>query len=155
METAAVLLRAGAVAETIVRPIFRTRTLAHMRFQSAIIHNVQSACDGRLIWSYATEQTLQEANALAEMDDNFSGMLRDIEGVQIAAFFKSYGEPGVTRLSLRTAEPYDAAAICLRLGGGGHARAAGATIHQPLDAAMSLVIEELQREIQAQDAKHV
>jgi len=153
METAAILLRAGAVAETIVQPLFRTRSMASMRFQAAVIRNAQTACDGRLIWSYATNETLKEADALAEMDDNFSGMLRDIEGVQIAAFFKSYDEPGITRLSLRAAAPYNAAEICLRLGGGGHARAAGATIHHPLNEAMNLVIDELKREIAAQDSK--
>ena len=147
MEAAAILLRAGATAEKVVMPVFRTRTLAHMRFQAAVIDNVQTACDGRIIWSYATEQTLKNAGASAEMDDNFSGMLRDIEGVRIAAFFKSYGEPNVTRLSLRCAEPYNAADICLRLGGGGHARAAGATLHAPLDEAMSRVIAELKHEV--------
>lgn len=148
MQAAAILLAAGAVTETIVKPIYRTRPLAQARFQAAVIRNAQTACDGRLIWSYATDETLAGANATAEMDDNFSGMLRDIEGVQIAAFFKNYGEVGITRLSLRCAAPYNAAEICVRLGGGGHPRAAGATIHQPLQEAIPLVIAALKQEIE-------
>ncbi len=147
MEVGAVLLRAGAVAETIVGPIYRSKSLAYVRFQAAVVANIQTTCNGRLVWSYATDETLSAAEATAEMDDNFSGYLRDIEGVQIAAFFKSYGEPGITRLSLRCAEPYNAAAICLRFGGGGHARAAGATIYKPLAEARSMVVEELKREM--------
>jgi phosphoesterase RecJ-like protein len=131
MEVGAILLRAGAIAETIVKPIYRTRPLAQARFQAAVITNARTSCAGRLIWSNATDETLAATGATPEMDDNFSGMLRDIEGVQIAAFFKSYGEPGVTRLSLRSAAPYNAAAICQRFGGGGHERAAGATIPGP------------------------
>ncbi len=147
MEVGAILLRAGAVAETIVKPIYRTRPLAQARFQAAVISNARTSCDGRLIWSYATEETLADTGAKPEMDDNFSGMLRDIEGVQIAAFFKNYGEPGVTRLSLRCAAPYNAAAICQRFGGGGHERAAGATIPLPMQEAIPLVLAALEQEI--------
>lgn len=147
MEVGALLLSAGAVAETIVRPIFRSRPLAQVRFQAAVITNAQTAFEGRLIWSYATDETLTVTGATPQMDDNFSGMLRDIEGVQIAAFFKNYGEPAVTRLSLRCSAPYSAADICIRFGGGGHARAAGATIALPLHEAVEKVIAELKREM--------
>ena len=148
MEVAAALLRAGAVPETVVKPVYRTRSLALMRFQAMVIDNARTACDGRLIWSQATAATLAASGARAEMDDNFAGMLRDIEGVQIAAFFKSYDEPAITRLSLRCAAPYNAAAICQRFGGGGHERAAGATLHMPIEEATAVVVAALERELQ-------
>lgn len=148
LEAAAQLLRAGANPESIARPLFRTQPLARARFEAVVINNIQTACNGRLIWSFATQETLAQAGATAEMDDNFSGMLRDIEGVQIAAFFKSYGEPGRTRLSMRSSEPYSAAEICMRFGGGGHARAAGATIEQPIENAIPYVVAILQQVLQ-------
>ncbi len=148
METGAVVLAAGAVAETIVGPIYRTHSLAHVRLQAKVIEQIETACDGRLAWSYATEETLAASGATTDMDNNFSGFIRDIEGVQIAAFFKSYDEPDVTRLSLRCAEPYHAAEICLSLGGGGHARAAGATVNKPLQEAIAQVIAVLKHAIE-------
>ena len=148
MEVAAALLRAGAVPETVVKPAYRTRSLALMRFQAIVIDNARTSCNGRLIWSQATAATLAASGAQAEMDDNFAGMLRDIEGVQIAAFFKSYDEPAITRLSLRCAAPYSAAAICQRFGGGGHERAAGATLHMPIEEATAVVVAALERELQ-------
>lgn len=152
LEVAALLLHAGAIPETVVQPIYRTRPLAQVRFQALVINNAHTACNGRLIWSQATEATLQAAGATSEMDENSSGMLRDIEGVQIAAFFKSYSEPGITRLSMRSAAPYNAAEICFRLSngmGGGHPRAAGATFHLPIEEATAMVIAELEKVIQA------
>jgi len=149
MEAGAVLLKAGAIAESIVRPIYRSHSLAHVRLQAKVIENLETAYNGRLVWSYATEETLASAGATSEMDDNFSGFLRDIEGVQIAAFFKSYGEPNVTRLSLRSVEPYSAADICQSLGGGGHTRAAGATVNKPLKEAIALVVEKLKQAIES------
>lgn len=155
METGAVLLRAGAIAETIVKPIFRTRPLAQERLHAAVISQAQTACKGRLIWSYATKATLAATGATVEMDDNLSGTLRDIEGVQIAAFFKSYDDSNKTFLSLRSAAPYNAAEICVGFGGGGHARAAGATIHQPLEEAIALVVTALKQTIHAHEHQRI
>ncbi|MBA2681312.1 MAG: bifunctional oligoribonuclease/PAP phosphatase NrnA [Ktedonobacteraceae bacterium] len=151
MEVGALLLEAGAVAETIVKPIFRTRPLAHVRFNAAAINNIQASEDGRIMWSYATDETLAAVGATPDMDDNIAGMVRDIEGVQVAAFFKNYENPQTTRVSLRSNTPYDVAAVCMRLGGGGHARAAGATIQKPLSEAIPFVIAEIEREVQKTD----
>src|SRR5205809_887374 len=53
MEVSAVLLRAGAIPETIVQPVYRTRPLAQARFQAMVIARAQTSCGGRLIWSQA------------------------------------------------------------------------------------------------------
>lgn len=151
LEVAAELLRHGVMTATIAQPIFRTRTFVQARFQAAVIENTRTSCEGRLIWSWATNETLARIGATPEMDDNSAGMLRDIEGAQIAAFFKSYGTPQVTRLSLRTVEPYNAAELCQRISngqGGGHARAAGATFYLPIQEAMAMVVAELEKALQ-------
>ena len=150
LEVGAVLLRTGAIPETIARPIFRTQPLAQMRFRSLVIEKAQTACDGQLIWSYTNDEMLAATGATADMDDNFSGTLRDVEGVKIAVLFKGYGDQQSTRLSIRSAEPYNAAEICERFGGGGHARAAGATLPLTLNDAMCRVIAELEQEIRKQ-----
>jgi phosphoesterase RecJ-like protein len=147
MEAGAILLRAGAVAEDIVKPLFRTRPLAQARFQAAVINNAQTSPDGRLIWSYATLETLASTGGTRDMDDNFSGLLRDIAGVEIAAFFRSFDDPNETRVSMRSNTPYDVAKICMQLGGGGHPRAAGATVHLPLQEAIAVVVAEMEREL--------
>lgn len=154
LEASAPLLRAGAIPETVVQPIYRARPLAQVRFQSLVFASAQTACNGRLIWSVADDSTLAAAGAIPEMDENTSGLLRDIDGVQVAAFLKSYGEPGVTRLSLRSAAPYNAGEICQRISnglGGGHPRAAGATFHMPIAEATAYVVAELEREIRTYD----
>ena len=151
MEVGAVLLRAGAIPETIIRPIFRTQPLAQMRFRALVIEKAQTTCNGRLIWSYVNNEMLSIAGATADMDDNFSAVLRDVEGVQIAVLFKSYADLQSTRISIRSAEPYNAAAFCGRFGGGGHARAAGATLSLPLSEAMATIIAALEQEMEKQE----
>lgn len=151
LEAAACLLTTGATPEQIVKPLFRSRPLAQVRYDAAVVANIQTACDGHLIWSYATDETIAKTGLTSDMNDSCTAMLRDIEGVQIAAFFKSFGNPHETRVSLRSEAPYDVAKICMRFGGGGHLRAAGATIALPLEEAMKLVIAELEREMVEMD----
>jgi bifunctional oligoribonuclease and PAP phosphatase NrnA len=146
LEASAVLLRAGAIPETVVQPIYRTHPLAQVRLHALVLARAQTSCGGRLIWSQATGATLAEAGASPDMDDNLSGLLRDIEGVEAAVFFKSYGDPQITRLSMRCAAPYNAAEICQRFAnGGGHARAAGGTLHMPIEEATTFFITELEK----------
>jgi bifunctional oligoribonuclease and PAP phosphatase NrnA len=148
MRVGAALLEAGADAETIVKPIFRTHPLAQERFRAAAINNAQTSMDGHIIWSYANDEIMKATGASSDMDTNASGLLRDIEGVRVAAFFTNYGNPAQTRVSLRSGAPYDVSAICMRLGGGGHARAAGVTIEKPMQDAIPLVIAEIEHEMQ-------
>src|SRR5207302_9720923 len=106
----------------------------------------QASLGGRLVRSLATADMLRAAGASEDMDDNRSGLLRDIEGVEVAAFFKSYGDPTTTRLSLRCAAPYNAAEFCQRFAnGGGHARAAGGTLYMPIEEATAFIIAELEK----------
>lgn len=155
MEAAAYLMRQGVIPETVVQPIYRTRPLAQMRLQALVISNAKTACGGRLIWSQATDALLAEAGASEDMDDNLSGLLRDIEGVEVAVLFKNYGDPTRTRLSMRSAAPYNAAEICQRLAnGGGHARAAGGTLMMPIAEATAFVIAELERIMIGNTALH-
>ncbi len=150
LEVAAELLRHNITTETIVQPIYRERSLAVALFQAIVIEQARTACDGRLIWSWSSDETLTRSGITSDMDPNTAGLLRDIAGVQIAAFFKSYATSDETRLSLRCAAPYNAAELCYRLShgeGGGHARAAGATFHGSIEQTMALVIPELEREL--------
>ncbi len=152
LEVSAYLMRHGVIPETIVQPVYRTRPLAQERLRAQVITNAQTSRGGRIIWSFATGATLAATGATPDMDDNISGLLRDIEGVQIAAFLKSYDDPAITRLSLRSAAPYNAAEICHDIAnGGGHARAAGATIPLPIQEAIALVVAKLEQVMDTQD----
>lgn len=68
--------------------------------------------------------------------------LMNIEGVRIAAVIKpaEEGDDREFRVSMRSTEEYSVAAICGRLGGGGHKCAAGATVYADnIDAAFETV----------------
>jgi len=48
-------------------------------------------------------------------------------------------EDGSYKISMRSHEPVDAAALCARMGGGGHVRAAGAASSLSLEGTIAMV----------------
>ena len=77
---------------------------------------------------------------------------RSLRNSVVALFFYQSGEEQVTRLSIRTREPLDATHLALRYGGGGHARAAGCTIHAPLEVAKAQVKQQVEEWLAAETA---
>jgi phosphoesterase RecJ-like protein len=142
LETAAALMRSGAVPAEIVKPIYRLKPLAQVRLWASILQTVATAADDRVIWAEMSQRMLAEAGATGEMDEGVSSYLIDIHGVKISAFFKEHTD-GTTKVSLRTVAPYDGAAIAAHFGGGGHVRAAGFSLNMDLATAKALVVPYL------------
>jgi len=99
--------------------------------------------------------TLDMRDKLADSEDDsddFVGQIRYAEGVQLAILFKERrSEDGSehVKISVRSRGEVSAQAICVRLGGGGHVAAAGATINAPLAQAKTQVLEVAKDELAA------
>ena len=73
--------------------------------------------------------------------------IEQIEGVEIAALATEQEDGASAKFSLRSVAPYNVARdVAQPLGGGGHERAAGITIHRPLAEAVDVVLSRV-REI--------
>lgn len=64
---------------------------------------------------------------------------RSLVGNRVALFFYGSDDDGETRVSIRTRAPLDATVLAKAFGGGGHARAAGCTLKEPLSQAKKTV----------------
>jgi phosphoesterase RecJ-like protein len=81
-----------------------------------------------------------ETGANAQMSEGLIDLLAQSETAQVAILFKEQGER--TRISVRTRDGgVDATRLTGAFGGGGHARAAGATIEEPLALARPRVLD--------------
>ena len=107
---------------------------------------------GKGALAFVTEKMILDSGALSEETENVVRELRCIAGVEYAAFLKEKG-PKTVRLSLRAKSYGDVAAIAEKFGGGGHVKAAGATLNMPIAEAIVRVRAELENTI-AKDAKN-
>ncbi|HET9981025.1 MAG TPA: bifunctional oligoribonuclease/PAP phosphatase NrnA [Ktedonobacterales bacterium] len=130
----AYLVGCGAVPETIVKPMYRMKPFAQVRLWGRVLQTAQTASEGRVIWATLSRRDMEESGATQDMDDGLPAYLLDVEGVEIAVLLRE-GDKNSTRVSVRTSGPWDGSKMTMRFGGGGHMRAAGCTVHKPLQQA--------------------
>lgn len=151
LRVAADLVAAGAPLSAINRSIYLDRPYAALALWGRILAGIGQRLDGRVVHAALTADMLVEAGAEANDAEGFVDLLASTRSADVTVLLKAL-EPGVTRASLRTTERADAVAITGAFGGGGHARAAGCSIPEPLERARELLLAECEREVARFDA---
>jgi phosphoesterase RecJ-like protein len=135
---AAALREAGAPISDIARRLYRLKANSQLVLFGRVLSRLESDCDGRLVWSTLELADLAAARAGSEESEGLVDMLAQARDAQAAILFKEAA--GETRISVRTREGVDATVLTGAFGGGGHARAAGATVYMPLAEARRAVL---------------
>ena len=144
LAVSAALVAAGAPLSDISRRLYRTKPDAQLRLFGRVLDRLETALDGKIIWSTILEADLAATGADPAHSEGLVDLLAQSERAEIAIIFKETG--GATRISVRTkAGGVDATALTGRFGGGGHVRAAGATIALPVTEARPVVLAEAER----------
>ena len=136
--TAAACLEAGADTAYWNRLLFMTRSPARLKLEAYLTQTAEFYAGGKVCICVLPQKIVEEYGLTEDDLDDISGFPRDIEGVQIGAMLRDVADGA--KVSLRTFAPHDASAICARLGGGGHAAAAGATTKGTLDEAKQALL---------------
>ncbi|MGZ8513403.1 MAG: DHH family phosphoesterase [Candidatus Limnocylindrales bacterium] len=140
----AALVGAGAPLSDISRRLYRSKPDAQLRLFGRVLDRLETADDGRIVWSSLTEADMAETGTERAHSEGIIDLLSQAESAEVAILFKEAGMS--TRISVRTRPGgVDATVLTGRFGGGGHARAAGATIEAPLAEARPAVLAEANR----------
>ena len=104
--------------QTISRPRFEIRNLAADR--------VEFLEDGKSAYTYVTKKDMDKFGVLRSELDGIVENGRDVEGVEVSIFLYEIEEG--FKASLRSNDYVNVADVCLLFNGGGHIKAAGATL---------------------------
>lgn len=130
-------LEAGVDAALIYDRLFQQRGMAHTRFVANILARTEYFADGRLA---VVDQPLSERFDSDEIDsDEILDILRSVRTVEVVLFLRELS-PVSCKVSARSKSDYDVNRLMRRFGGGGHRRASGATLSQPLAAGRAALI---------------
>jgi phosphoesterase RecJ-like protein len=125
------LVAAGADPGWVALKSYKSRSVPQIKLEGLAVARLHTEFDGRLIWSQITQAMLDDAGADMMESEGVIDQLQSVDTMEIALLFKE-SSPGVTKVSVRTRDPYDATDVCRPFGGGGHHRAAGAELREPL-----------------------
>ena len=144
LRVAAALLGEGAPLSDISRLLYRTKPEAQLRLFGRVLDRISTTPDGLVVWSDLRGSDLVETGTGPEHSEGIIDLLAQAAEAEVALLFKE-GD-AETRLSIRTRDGgVDATRLAGAYGGGGHARASGATIALPLAEAVAPAVAEAQR----------
>ena len=104
--------------------------------------------DGKAAIAYASQAMLEKEGVTMEDTEGAIDLIRNINGIEIAAFLKENG-PETIKASMRAKTYGNVAEIAGKFGGGGHIKAAGCTFNTDLEFArtqLKAAIEESLRD---------
>ena len=146
MNIAADLIAKGIPFGEIIDGSFYRKTYVQNKIMGLALLNAVENADGTVIYAIITAEEQERMGTVHADLDGISEQLRLTVGVKCAVLCSEM-EPGSWKLSLRSLEPVDVAAIAMRYGGGGHIRAAGCTI---VGKRAEEIMEEVVRAAEAQ-----
>ena len=141
---AAALVEAGAPLSDISRRLYRSKPDRQLQLFGRILDRLEASADGRVVWSTLLEADLEATGADRAHSEGIIDLLSQSETAEVAILFKE--APGATRVSVRTKPGgVDATVLTGAFGGGGHARASGASVPLPPAQARPAVLAEANR----------
>lgn len=146
MEAAGFLMQLGVPFPRIIDETFFQKTYAENRLMGKALLKSALYAEGRVIASILTEKDMEEINATKKDTEGIVSQLRSTKGVEASIFLYQTGEDEF-KLSLRSTEIVDCAAISMKYGGGGHVRAAGATLREDPEGAVKAIVREMEKQL--------
>ncbi len=128
----------------VVRLLFDSESLEQAKLKAEITGSIQSYDGGKISMVYADEKIGEKYGISKEDIPNLVEIPRRIEGTEIAVCVKHTDEG--YRINLRSNGAADVAKVAARLGGGGHIKAAGATVTAASrEEAESIILSECRK----------
>lgn len=124
---AAELMELGLDITTLNRKLFTIKTRAALMIQAAVLDSLETYADGQVAVLMLTRQMIEKCGANEDDMENIAATGMQIQGVRSAATLREMRD-GEFKVSLRSDGSVNAAAVCARFSGGGHAMAAGCTL---------------------------
>jgi phosphoesterase RecJ-like protein len=131
------LVAAGVEPASLYGALFQRRSLGEPRALAAVLARLEYHASGRLA---VADQPLGNGGAPALEDgDPLLDLVRAVGPVEVVLYLREI-EPGLCKLSARSKTSFDVNRLARRFGGGGHVKAAGATIAGALAAVRAQLV---------------
>ncbi len=127
LRVAAALLEKGVDPESIYASVYASAPEGRVRLLAEVLQTLVVERDVGLAWLSVPADALRRHEATPDDLDGIVEFPRSIAGVKLALLFRHIGS-GRIKVSFRSMGEVDVAALAHQFGGGGHHRAAGASL---------------------------
>lgn len=139
---AAELASSGADIFQVVKEVYENQSLPYTRLLGRTLQRIEVLEEYGLVYSYIKQDDLMETGAILPETEDLIDHLRIVRGTCIVALFKELTD-GKVRVSLRSRNGFEVGPIARKLGGGGHAMAAGYTSDLDIERSVNSLLDAL------------
>ena len=145
-EFTAELLRKGVNVSDIYQRVLETRTKSNFELLRRATNRLELLEEGKVAFTYINKKDEEEVNAEPGDHEGIVENARSIEGVKVSVFIREK-EENLYKVSMRTGNGsnINVSDICYIFGGGGHPRAAGATVTGNVEQVKEKLVKEIKK----------
>jgi bifunctional oligoribonuclease and PAP phosphatase NrnA len=140
LQVAGALLECGVEPESIYEAVYASAPEGRVRLTAEVLQTLVVEDDVGLAWVTVPPGALERFGATADDLDGIVEFPRSIAGVRLALLFRQIAN-GRIKVSFRSMGAVDVAALAQQFGGGGHTKAAGASLDLTLAEAQDRVLD--------------
>ena len=127
LRVAASLLEAGVNPERIYEEVYATAPIGRIRLMADVLETLVVESEIGLSFVTVPSDALSKHNVSADDLDGIVEFARSVQGTRVAMLFRHLAN-GKVKVSFRSVGDFDVAKFASQFGGGGHAKASGASI---------------------------
>jgi phosphoesterase RecJ-like protein len=139
---AAEMLARGVDPETVYPRLFATFPRRRVDLLRSALESLEHDPELGLSWMVVPHDVAERLGATSEDFEGLIDHARSVERTRVALLFREMPD-GVTKISFRSNGATDVNRIARDFGGGGHVKAAGATVARPAADAVPLVLQRV------------
>jgi len=127
-ECAANLIKCGVEVDYVSKMLFQRDRLSRLRLLAKVYETIELCLNAKVAFVEVKKEMLEITGASKEDTDTIVNNIRNLATVEVACMLREENER--VKISLRSKNYVDVSKIAIKYGGGGHIKAAGATIKE-------------------------
>ncbi len=126
------------------------KSFGYIKYLGKLIDRSESLFDGKVMISSSCLEDSKQYITTDKPSDSLYTMLLSVQGVEVVLFFKEL-EGERTEVGFRSSHQssINVGALAKSFGGGGHKKAAGATVNKPIQETRKLLLEAVEKMLKA------
>ncbi len=145
MDAVGSLIAKGCDFSKIINETFYTRSYTATRITGFAMERCKTALDGKAVYTFVTPEDLELFKATPLDLGSVIDAIREVSGTEVAIFLYPTGDD--YKISLRSNYNVDVNRIAKTFAGGGHVRAAGATVHEKPETAIPKILKMVEEQL--------
>jgi phosphoesterase RecJ-like protein len=118
--------------------------VSNMKIFTDVIHNAQLLDGNRIFCVSLTKKVVGRFSKSFDLKEKLFTFLRSVEGIEVVVILTELN-PKEVRVNLRSQNDFDVASLAQQFDGGGHKKAAGCKIYEPLSVAQKTICRAIQK----------